>query len=588
MTAESIKKYEPKLIDPAILSVLNVDAAGKVVTADVWKTLWNLVITSLNYTTEYCTDIDDLVLTWKESEHTLQQVIEEFNKKYETLKTGFIYYGENPPEDPNYSLWVQPIRSFSDTTPVTKLELIESLFPKANTDWVMQQLGLKADKAWVEEQLKNVDVPTVGTALGNGNEIFNDYSSNKAGTRAFNILSANSSENSITLDSVEGIVPEYVCSVNSGTNWDFFGKVVNIVDNKIYVDVFPKSFSLKEGAILWIPEHPELGTIEVGSYIHTEGFNNIASLVGAHAEGGNNIAGGKYAHVEGNGNIAGYAAHAEGYHNQATGLYSHAEGGYNISSNEYAHTEGRDNVASGLRSHAEGSENQAKGSYSHAEGESTEAIGTAAHAEGKDTSADGNGAHSEGWGSVATGHGAHAEGYGKVNGDYAHAEGYDTNSTAPYAHAEGNVTVASGQASHAEGNHTTASGNGAHSEGATGSAIGDNSHSEGISCTADAKASHAEGWSSKAQGEGSHAENYSTAKGKYSHSSGYGTVAGYDHQFVTGDYNANKADTLFEIGNGSASARSNALEVKKDGSLVIGGVTITPTQLTKLLALIAE
>ena len=562
MTTESIKKYEPKLIDPAILSVLNVDAAGKVVTADVWKTLWNLVITSLNYTAEYCTDIDDLVLTWKESEHTLQQVIEEFNKKYETLKTGFIYYGENPPEDPNYSLWVQPIRSFSDTTPVTRLELIESLFPKA-------------DKTWVEEQLKNVDVPTVGTDLGNGNEIFNDYSSNKAGTRAFNILSANSSEKSITLDSVEGITPEYVCSINSGTNWDFFGKVVNIVDNKIYVDVFPKNFSLIEGAILWIPEHPELGTIEVGSYIHTEGYNNSAAMIGAHAEGGNNIAGGKYSHVEGRYNIAGYAAHAEGYHNKATGLYSHAEGGYNISSNEYAHTEGRDNVASGLRAHAEGWKSVAEGTSSHAEGEESEALGTATHAEGKGTTAGGgNGAHAEGWGSVATGHAAHAEGYSSATGNYNHSEGYYTVVDADYAHVEGDHAEAHGKASHAEGKaKTLAQALYAHAEGAS---------------NASNEYAHSEGWGSVASGVASHAENYGKAQGAYSHASGYDTVAGYDNQFVIGQYNNNQEDSLFEIGNGALGARSNALAVKKDGSLVVGGVTITPDQLTKLLALIAE
>ena len=46
--------------------------------------------------------------------------------------------------------------------------------------------------------------------------------------------------------------------------------------------------------------------------------------------------------------------------------------------------------------------------------------------------------------------------------------------------------------------------------------------------------------------------------------------AGYANQTVMGTYNNNKADTLLEVGNGTSSARSNALEVYSNGHVVDG------------------
>lgn len=406
---------------------------------------------------------------------------------------------------------------------------------------------------------------SIGQSSDNGGEVFNDYNNNIAGSKAFSVTSIDVSTNSLTLDKVDGLDVGHVCSLNSGTNWDFFGSITSIYGTTVYFNKFPKDATLKSGAILWVPEHPELGTKSIGAYTHAEGYCNKASIMGAHVEGGENIAGGKYAHAEGRRNIAGYAAHAEGINNKATGLYSHAEGGGNIATEQYAHAEGYENVATGINSHVEGTKCTASGTNSHAEGESSAAIGTAAHAEGKGNLADGNGAHAEGWTSNAVGHGAHAEGCSNANGDYAHAEGYKTNASVPNSHSEGNGTTASGVASHAEGNSTTASGANSHAEGKNTKATADESHAEGRGTTASGVASHVEGWGSKAIGEGSHAENYSEASGKYSHSNGYGTKAGYDHQTVAGRYNDNKENTLLEIGNGSSSKKSNAFEVYDDG-----------------------
>lgn len=93
----------------------------------------------------------------------------------------------------------------------------------------------------------------------------------------------------------------------------------------------------------------------------------------------------------------------------------------------------------------------------------------------------------------------------------------------------------------------------------------------------------ASGANNEVRGTGSHAEGYYTiATGTYSHAEGLGTIANEDYQHVSGKYNANTADALFIVGNGTNdSHRSNALEVLKNGdvnvesTINISGVTIT-------------
>ena len=118
-----------------------------------------------------------------------------------------------------------------------------------------------------------------------------------------------------------------------------------------------------------------------------------------------------------------------------------------------------------------------------------------------------------------------------------------------------------------EGEGNTASGEKSHAEGAYNYATGERSHVEGNNSTASGDNSHAEGYSTTASGDGSHAEGIvTTASGDYSHAEGYYNVAGYDYQHVIGKSNDNKSSTLFEVGNGTGVARSNAFEVYSDGT----------------------
>lgn len=78
----------------------------------------------------------------------------------------------------------------------------------------------------------------------------------------------------------------------------------------------------------------------------------------------------------------------------------------------------------------------------------------------------------------------------------------------------------------------------------------------------------AEGTNTTASGENSHAEGFNTtASSNYSHTEGYYTTASSGYQHVQGKYNIEDANDKYAdiIGNGSSSARSNAVTVSWDG-----------------------
>jgi len=205
-----------------------------------------------------------------------------------------------------------------------------------------------------------------------------------------------------------------------------------------------------------------------------------------------------------------------------------------------------------------GSNCTASGEYSHAEGRATDATGECSHAEGTSTEA---------------------------SGDYSHAEGKRTEASGDYSHAEGTGSVASGECSHAEGGgQTTASALCSHAEGLGTTASGIYSHAEGQATEATGNSSHAEGQATEASGRYSHAEGYgSTASGDYSHAQNKNTVADSEAQTAIGKYNISDANNTYAliIGNGTSNARSDALRVKWDGSVIDGdGNKISPTILT--------
>ncbi len=66
------------------------------------------------------------------------------------------------------------------------------------------------------------------------------------------------------------------------------------------------------------------------------------------------------------------------------------------------------------------------------------------------------------------------------------------------------------------------------------------------------------------------------AAGNYSFTAGYNVLQKNDSGTALGEYNDNKDDTLFEIGNGASYiAKTNALEVYKDGSIIAPSLSVT-------------
>lgn len=201
--------------------------------------------------------------------------------------------------------------------------------------------------------------------------------------------------------------------------------------------------------------------------------------------------------------------------------------------------------------------NTATGTASHAEGYANQALEKYAHVEGAFSIASGKYAHAEGYRSLASGEGSHAEGADTTASGYsAHAEGGNTSASSPGAHAEGYRTIASAQGAHAEGG-------------------GLNYNSVDYYSTASGMYSHAEGSGTKASGEASHAEGFITvAKGDYSHAAGEGTIAN-EHQTVVGRYNVELPAvypfSIFIVGNGLSSSRTNIFRVQSNGECFAGG-----------------
>lgn len=452
-------------------------------------------------------------------------------------------------------------------------------------------------KKW-EELDKKIE-NTTGEKTELGGEIFNNYEENKAvsefstaagskniaGVRGFNIISISPPQyKAIKLDSLKGLeVGDVISIITAKVVLDYATiTAVHSGSNEIQINKnLDFELNTKETTdttynYLFVREKAHIGTEDISEYAHAVGYNNKALGKASHAEGANNIASGWYSHTEGRGNKAtDYNAHAEGRQTEATANAAHAEGRLTKAVGVYSHAEGYNSTASGSTSHAEGNETQAIGDFSHTEGQLTKANGNWAHAEGYSTEA-AEAAHSEGC-------------LAKALGNYSHAEGYGTEAAGTTAHAEGAQTIAKGNNSHTEGQLTEAHAPYSHAEGygSKTAETAQGAHAEGVITQANGYAAHSEGYYTRANAAYSHTGGYDTeANANCSSATGMFTVATAEAQAVVGKANATNNNALFIVGNGTQAARSNALEVLQDGSLVIAGITVTPAKLRALLALV--
>ena len=153
---------------------------------------------------------------------------------------------------------------------------------------------------------------------------------------------------------------------------------------------------------------------------------------------------------------------------------------------------------------------------------------------------------------IVSGAGAFGAGYNNtVSGDFGFSSG------------RGNKTGYSGFTSGADneaGDYSFATGNG-------NKATGIDSFASGVN-------TQATKYGARAGGSGTLARNeFATAEG-------LGTRTYRQAQFVVGQYNKARKDTLFEVGNGASETEtSNAFEVYEDGSISAGGVKTTPAEM---------
>lgn len=253
----------------------------------------------------------------------------------------------------------------------------------------------------------------VGQKTANNGEIFNDYENNKAGTKAFNIISAtriSDKEGIYTLDSITGLAIDMWVSVKWNSSHINMGQIkgLGVLDglepnqirvlgpNEFFINTDPQYANT---AYLFVtsypyfpdnnldyleftPSHSELGTIILDNNQHAEGSSTEATLLGSHSEGYNTHAIDRYSHTEGVRTIAYYAAHAEGIDNQSLASGSHTEGHLTIATGGNAHAEGYLTKAYGPNSHAEGYNNVSNNENTHTEGQGNFALAKNSHCQG--------------------------------------------------------------------------------------------------------------------------------------------------------------------------------------------------------------
>lgn len=343
------------------------------------------------------------------------------------------------------------------------------------------------------------------------------------------------------------------------------------------------------------------GTQAIGDSSFATGNLTTAGGVNAFATGVNTQANGDNSAVFGDSSVAGASsAFVTGRHNVSnnTKYVAPTPGGggtvepqspsdFNVEEHygEGASITGAYNSAYGFASSASGLKTSARGHYSSTEGVSTIASGEGSHAQGGNTEASGKYSTAEGIGTKAQGENSHAEGASTIaSGINSHASGESTLASGTNSFASGNTSKATGIASFATGTDTTAKGQNSFAGGNGTQANNTNSVALGSGTIADGVNSTALGLNTKAEGQNSFANgNGAQAKGINAFANGANTFARKDHQTALGLYvdsgansavgglfighnNNPKENALFQIGNGGASGRSNAMTVFDNGT----------------------
>ena len=285
--------YETQAIDINLLSVLDITKDGKVVSAEKWVELWNLVFQHINKIDAFCVDMQSTLDNWHESEIALNKIIEDMQMKYDALSTEFIHYGENTPENPNIVLWVHRMNDISTQGFLTNEDMDSTLSSTS------------------ENPVQN---KVVNAALNNKMD-----KNNPTGTGSFSLNRKS-----------DTVIGNY--SFAEGSNGQAIGTASHTEGNSTTAS---GDSSHAEGS----------STRASGSNSHAEGERTIASGKASHTAGYLTKALGDYSQAEGRSTTAsGETSHTEGYLTTASGDNTHAEGKYTKALSDCQHVQGRYNI----------------------------------------------------------------------------------------------------------------------------------------------------------------------------------------------------------------------------------------------------
>ena len=176
--------YTTQAIDPDILSVLDVASDGKVVSAQNWNQLWQLVFQHINKIDEFCLEIDTLRISYEETRIALEAEIAKTNIKYEALATSFVHYGSEPPTNEHIKFWVKPVNEIDGEIVITKSQLAEALSYKVDQApyssailrvELNRSVSVSPLESRIERYYADVDVTTISVGVGNNVQFIQTY-----------------------------------------------------------------------------------------------------------------------------------------------------------------------------------------------------------------------------------------------------------------------------------------------------------------------------------------------------------------------------------------------------------------------------
>lgn len=396
-----------------------------------------------------------------------------------------------------------------------------------------------------------------------------------------------------------------------GFHYNLLTTITAINKNKVtlalkplpFTSLVPVSADNKWYSSFMVPAKPNIGAVELMAGATAIGGSTISSGEYALAEGSNTLAAGAYGHAEGRDTVAVYAAHAEGATTKALAMTSHAEGEGTVASGVRSHAQGYYTIAAGNQQQVWGKFNKAdtENKYAHIVGGGTHftedkrknihtldwsgnawfagdvtvanngstlsMINIAAKAISAQSAAQAAAQKAETAAETANlvykrpgsitvingenrGDVMNRDGANVASGTRSFAAGYRSEATKDTAIAMGNIAIA-------DADYAVAIGQGAKSHGTGSVSIG-----YGNIVETTATSSFVTGWNSTIAGR------HSAAIGNY-------VETKHENQVALGTYNdAQNADDIFMIGNGSSTLRKNAFVIKKDGTGYLGNQLI--------------